>query len=89
MGSSLSRFENSQNVKVSEGGGGMAPASHDSESLCLYPLNFVNLSPVRQAAGGDCAGNPAANEHVKTECVLNSAFWTELPGCLHPERFSV
>jgi hypothetical protein len=66
-----------------------ASTTHDSASLCRYPLNFVNFSRVREAAGGDCAGNPAANEHVKPERVLSSAFWTELPGCFHPERSSV
>ena len=37
-------------MKVSEGGGGEAITIHDSATLCLYSLNFVNVSLKRDVA---------------------------------------
>ena len=48
---SFRRFGNSRNVEVSAGGvewrSRITITTHDSETLCLYPLNFVNVSQKR------------------------------------------
>ena len=54
---SFRRFGNSRNVEVSAGGvewrSRITITTHDSETLCLYPLNFVNVLLMRSTRAAD------------------------------------